>query len=145
MIGIAANHLLDRRGKALRILTHRGFAILVSHHLDNRQERYLMTRSCALAHHEGRNDRSAGDHSDSRKGVAGRGFEPEEIDENAVSIIQIERNRDHPIVAQQSEHRATRAATRNRSITKALAPRRHRRVNNWIAIGPLHQRDPISE
>src|SRR6266852_9329046 len=142
--GMTPNHRLASRGEPLRLLAHRLEPVAGFDDFDHRQNRYPMARSICLAHHEGWQHGRPTRHRDPRERVAGRGLHREEIDENAVAYVEVERHSDHPVVAQQSDDLAAGALARHSEIPKTDTARLDCAVDERIAVGPLNDCDTIA-
>src|SRR5262249_50690791 len=79
-------------------------------------------------------------HCDSGERPVSRGWLGKKVDEDTAASIEVKRDRNPPIVAQQTHYLPTGSFPRNREVSEADASRCNRRVNDRIAVGALNYR-----
>src|SRR5208282_3217411 len=144
MIGMLADHLLDRVGVALRVLAHGSLAVASLLGVNGGQNFDLVMNRVALAYHERRQHRRTGGDRHPRHAVAGGGGHPEEIDEHALAHIEVERDCEHPVLPQHPHHLASARLALDESVPMADSRGAYGGVNQRIAQRTMNDGEVVA-
>src|SRR5271156_769781 len=144
VIGMLADYLLERVRVLLRVLAHGGLAIARLLGIEGGQNLDVMMKGVALPHHKRRHHGRAGRYRQTRDAVAGRGGLAEKIHEQTLAHVEVERDRNHPVLSQHPHDLAAARLALDDAVAVAHPLGAYRRVDQRVAQRPMHDREMVA-